>query len=234
MSVLPQSRLARVQFCETHNPVWSAAATQIGTTAAKVTALTTKTTAARAAFAAQQAAIEASKAATVGFNNAVRDMTTAAAEILKEIKAAASVDPNVYELAQIPPPATPGPAAAPGMPEALKVQLNPDGSLSLSWKCNNPPGGGVIYQIYRRIGSGGGGGDFVHLSASGAKKFTDSTLPSVQGPVTYKIVGVRSTSMGVANEFTVNFGVGGGGQMTATVSGGAGGAGGSPAPKLAA
>ena len=57
----------------------------------------------------------------------------------------------------------------------------------------------------------------MHVGIAGGKKFTDATLPAGGGPVTYKIVAVRSTAIGVANEFIVNFGVGGGGQMTASV-----------------
>jgi hypothetical protein len=36
----------------------------------------------------------------------------------------------------------------------------------------------------------------------------------------YQIQGVRSTAIGVANEFTVNFGVGSGGVVTASVADG--------------
>ena len=56
---------------------------------------------------------------------------------------------------------------------------------------------------------------------------SNSTLPSAVASVTYQIQAVRSTSTGVAAQFVVNFGVGGGGEMTAMVVQ-------SGAPKLAA
>ena len=70
---------------------------------------------------------------------------------------------------------------------------------------------------------------------------TPSRLPTREGvpcvgvttPVTYQVQALRSTTSGAPAEFTVKFGVGGSGQMTASVMG-AGNAGAAVAPKLAA
>ena len=130
---------------------------------------------------------------------------------------------NVYFLAQIPPPATPSPVPAPGTPSDFAATLNPDGSLGLKWKCANPPRStGTIYQISRRTGAAGA---FVSVGGSGARTFVDAGVPSGVASVTYQIVAVRSTAIGVAAQFTVNFGVTGSGEMMASVV---------SAPKLAA
>jgi hypothetical protein len=66
------------------------------------------------------------------------------------------------------------------------------------------------------------------VGATGTKSFIDATVPAGVAAVTYQVVACRSTSIGVAAQFTVNFGVGGGGEMMASVVGAGG------APKLAA
>ena len=92
--------------------------------------------------------------------------------------------------------------------------------------------GGTMYQVSRRAG---GSGPFAQIGGTGVRSFVDDTVPAGTAAVTYQIRAVRSTTAGVAAQFVVNFGVGGGGEMTASVvtsSGGSGGPGG--APKLAA
>jgi hypothetical protein len=101
------------------------------------------------------------------------------------------------------------------MPTAFKVTLNPDGSLELTFKCSNPAGaGGTIYQVSRKIGAGA----WQMIGGSGEKKFLDDTVPTGTASVSYRVQAVRSTQKGTANYFTVNFGVGGGGEMTATLA----------------
>lgn len=63
MPILPDGKLAQIEFFEAHNPVWAASATSIGLTSGLVTTLTTYTAAARAAYNAAQSARDASRAA---------------------------------------------------------------------------------------------------------------------------------------------------------------------------
>ena len=217
MSVLPKSKVARIEFCEAHISPFTTNATAIGTSTTAVTDLQTKTVAARSAFNAQQAAQNAAKAATNDFNLAVAAMTDAAADIIKQIKTKAAISGNsVYSLAEIPAPATPTPRPPPGPVTDFTVTLDGNGALNLKWKCANPPGAsGTIYQVWRRIGTGSG--DFTYLGGSGAKSFVDDTLPAGSSSVTYQIQGVRSTVNGPWSQFNVNFGVSSGGAMTASV-----------------
>ena len=50
MSILPPNLNDQIIFCEAHAPVWTAAPTTIGLTAAQCTALTANTSKARGSF----------------------------------------------------------------------------------------------------------------------------------------------------------------------------------------
>ena len=218
MGVIPDSRLGKIQFYESHTLAggpWATNAAAIGLTPTSVTTLATLTTQARAAYNAAESARQAAKTATQNLYDKVRALHNgpgAGQDMIDTIRLWAETknDPNVYTLAQIPPPATPGTTPPPGTPFEFTVGLLQNGALALKWKCNNPSGTqGTIYEVKRKIGSSTGAFNFV--GASGVKTFTDQTLPSSSAPVTYQIIAVRSTSRGNPAQFTVNFGIGGGG-----------------------
>lgn len=228
MGVVPDSRLGKIEFYEAHIAPWTSNAAAIGLTPAAVTALGTLTTQARAAFNAAEAARQAAKAATQNFYDKVRAMHNgpgAGADMIQTIRNHAETknDPNVYVLAQIPPPATPGTTPPPGTPFDFTVGLLQNGALELRWKCNNPSGTvGTIYEVKRRTG---GSGAFGYVGSSGVKNFTDDTVPAGSPSVTFQITAVRSTQRGNPAQFTVNFGVGGPGLTieSVTTESGAGG-----------
>src|SRR5688572_17274791 len=225
MSTVPNGRLGKLEFYEGHLPTWSSNAVPIGLTLPLVAALGTATANARAAYIAHTTALEASKAATLNFYDKVRIMHNnpgMGADMIQTIRTYAQTtnNPGVYVLAQIPPPAAPGPTPPPGKPSDFSVGLLENGSLELKWKCNNPSGTqGTIYEVLRREA---GSADFAFVGASGAKSFVDTTLPSGSAPVTYEVTAVRSTARGNPAQFTVNFGTGGGGLAFATITDGAG------------
>lgn len=216
MGIVPDKLADKIAFFEQHNTPWSTNAVAIGTTTTEVTALNTRTTAARAALSAQAAAQNAAKAATVTLHDAVLAMSNAGTDIILKIKAKAAVDgDSVYSLAQIPPPAVPGPVPAPGTPTDFKVQIQQDGSLILTWKCPNPTNAtGTIYQVSRKMATAT---DFTIIGATGSRKFVDDSLPTNSSPITYRVIAVRSTVAGPPAQFTVTFGSGGDGVMTASV-----------------
>lgn len=216
MGVVPDTRLGKIEFYEAHTLAggpWAVNAAAIGLTPASVTALGTLTTAARSAFNAAEVARQAAKAATQNYYDKVRAMHSgpgAGQDMIDTIRVYAETknDPNVYNLAQIPPPATPGTTPPPGTPFEFTVGLLQNGALELRWKCSNPSGSvGTIYEVKRQIGSGA----FAFIGASGVKTFTDATLVSGAMPATYQVTAVRSTARGNPAQFTVNFGIGGGG-----------------------
>jgi hypothetical protein len=220
MSVVPKKLLEKIQWAEAHIAPFTTNAVAIGTTVLEATAFETKTEAARAALTAAENARNASKDATNALKAAIEALDVAAAGIVKQVrvKAETTHNPAVYSLASIPAPSTPGPVGAPGKTKAFEVAVRPDGSLDITWECVNPPGcHGVIYQVYRRIEATE---SYQYLGGTGKKSFTDTTVPSGVPSVMYQIQATRSTSIGVANDFTVNFGVGSGGIVTASVAAG--------------
>jgi hypothetical protein len=216
MSVLPNTRIKKVEFCEQHLTPWAAQAVNIGTTSAAVTDLQTKTEAARAAYQDAKEALNTAKAKTNQYYVTVRAMTTAAADIIKAIKTkAATAGDGIYTLAEIPAPATPTPVGELAKPSDFKVTLDETGAINLQWKCAQPRGAtAVTYQVWRKIGTAGA---WACLGGSGTKKFADNTLPAGSASATYKIQATRSTSTGPWAQYTVSFGVEGGEATIASV-----------------
>ncbi len=215
MAIVPNTRLGKIEFYEAHIQPWATNATGIGLTQAQVTALMTQTGAARVAYNQAQAARDAARAATQTFYNAVAAMAENGAGLLKTIKSYAETqnDPNVYVLAQIPPPAEPSPVPAPGTPYQPRVSLMQSGELALRWKCDNPAGSaGTMYEVQRRVGDG----PYVFVGSVGERTFADESLPAGAATVLYRVTAVRSTRRGEPALFVVNFGVGGVSVFTAS------------------
>lgn len=208
MSVVPDKQVQKIEFYENHIDPFTTNAVAIGTTAAACTDLATKTATARTKLTAAQVARDAAKDATLELKVAIDAMDIAGAGIIKQVrvKAETTGNPGVYALASIPAPATPTSVGAPGLPYQPKVTLKPNGSIELKWKCNNPAGcTGVIYQVYRKVEATDA---YEYLGGTGDKKFVDLTVPSGVSSVTYQVQGTRSTSVGDAADFIVNFGTG--------------------------
>ncbi len=215
MGLIPSTKTGKVAFFNSKIAPWTTNATAIGTTTTAVTALQTKVEAALAALDAQVAAEQAVKTATMTADNAVAAVVTAGSDIIKSIRAKAAVSGNtVYELAEIPDPATPTPVNTLGQPTNFKANLEQDGSLTITWKCASPRATGTVYQVWRKTN---GQTEFSYLGGSGQKKFTDNTLPSGISSALYQIQAVRSTAVGPWATFTVQIGTGSSGQLTATV-----------------
>lgn len=217
MSLYPKTKPGKIGYFNSKVAPWTANAVAIGSTAPTVTAFSALVTAAQTKMADQIAAEQAAKAATEACDAAVASMVFAGVEIFKQVrvKAAASADPAaVFELAEIPAPATPTPVTTLGTPGDFTVGLGADGALMLGWKCANPRATGTIYQVWRKLP---GESEFSYLGGTGEKKFNDPTVPSGSAMVLYKIQAVRSTAVGDWAVFTVLIGVDGSGAMSASV-----------------
>ncbi|MBX3386883.1 MAG: hypothetical protein KF768_09955 [Phycisphaeraceae bacterium] len=226
MSVLPTTRLSQIQFCEDHLPVWSAApAAAIGLTSAQITALSELTEAARAAYNAAQAARQAGKTATMVYTSATAQMRTLAGDMVSQIKAFADLSgdaTSVYEKAQIPPPAAPTPATAPGKPTDFSVVLQPTGAVTLRWNAeNSAASSGGFFNVLRKLPGQAGfspiGGAPGSTAQSRTMSFTDTTVPTSaagQG-AQYIVQGQRGTLLGLPSDaITVQFGVDGTGTFS--------------------
>lgn len=216
MGIIPDKKVEQVQFCESHVPVWLGNAAGIGLSEAQTTTFKTLTGKARAAYDAAQAAKQAYKAAVTNQNAAIAAAISGpggASDLIRVVKGYANLQANpdaVYAVAQIPPPAAPTPAPAPGQPEKVAVTLEPTGAVTLTWKARNAAANaGTFFTITRRLSGEGG---FTLVGTTGVKTFTDSTIALGTTGATYIITGQRGDRVGPPSEqIGVQFGVGSGG-----------------------
>ncbi|MCL4222707.1 MAG: hypothetical protein KJZ65_15215 [Phycisphaerales bacterium] len=190
MGTVPVKINDKIAFFETHLPVWGANTAAIGLTAAQVTSLATLTAAARSAFTAAITARNAARAATSAQNDAVALMGEFGGDLVKTIRAFAETtnNPNVYNIAVIPPPAPPAPLGPPATPTNLTTTLNNAGQVQLSW--GGTRAGGTSYLIERSVASSAGPWTLVGISEE--RKFTDQNVPSAVPSVSYRVSATRS------------------------------------------
>jgi len=216
MPIIPNPKVEQLQFCESHWPIWQAQAAAIGLTAGQVTAFKTLTTSARAAYDAAQNAKQAARAAITAQNAALAQATANAADLIRVIKGFAELTSNpnaIYSLAQIPPPATPVPASAPGKPENFLVTLEPSGAITLTWDAaNSAAGTGAFFNISRKLPGQTAftivGGSPGSTAETRRMTFTDYTIPTTaaQTGAQYIVQGRRGTMMGAPGDaITVQF-----------------------------
>ena len=211
MPTVPKTRSDKLEFYETHIVVWQAEPGSIGLDAGATDAQADRIAEARAAYDTHQEAMAAARAATQRYYNAIEAMHAdpgAGADMIETIKAFAEStdDIGVYVRAQIPPPATKSTAPPPGTPTTFGTRLLGDGTLRLTWKCDNPRGtAGTVYEVLRSVGEGPVG-EMEYLGTVGAKSFTDTTIPAGATNLVYQITALRSTRRGNPARFTVRFG----------------------------
>ena len=181
MGVLPESRLDQVDFFETRISPWGLNAVAIGLTIAQTGAQKALTGAARNSHENMITARNAARAATAQFYADSDAMRANGADLIKIIRAFATStnDPNVFTLAQIPPPAASTPLPAPEIPADLQSGLLNSGFVELTWRGSVAPGG--TFTLWRSIN----GGAFVQIGLTGAKVFVDDTLPAGTPAATY-------------------------------------------------
>ncbi|MCC6320486.1 MAG: hypothetical protein IT438_03500 [Phycisphaerales bacterium] len=214
MPVLPDTKLGQLEYFEVHQPVWAAApAAAVGLTAGATTLLGTLVTNARKSYDDMLTARAAAKNATLNWYDQCALMNAAGRDDIRIIKAFADSQPNpltVYTLAQVDPPAPPGPAPIPGTPDNFRVTINPaSGELTLGWKCVGD--GTAVYIVKRRFANDPSP---IFLGAVGVKTFTDTSLPNITGaslPVSYFVTCQRGAMTGAMASVTIRFGAAGGG-----------------------
>ena len=213
-------RSAFLAWCQGHAPVFSTSAADIGLTPAQATAFAAAVTATQAASLAQEQAKQASRVATAQAEEAYAALRTLAGDAVRTIRAFAesAAKPDViYNLAQIPAPATPKPVPAPAQPIELRAVLNASsGALTLRWKASNPRGAsGTSYIVRRKLPTESG---FSFVGVTGKKAFVDADLVTGTDSVQYTVQGQRADAAGPVSEvFTVNFGRLPSGELVASV-----------------
>jgi hypothetical protein len=220
MPTIPTDNRAMLIFCQAHEATWAGQTTAIGVTAAQNTALSAAIEDAAKALDEANIARVASKGATTTFNNDSRSLRDVASDMVRSIQTFAknTDNPGVYGLADIP---APQPRSAnalpPGQPSDIRAGVNPDGSLTLTWKSNNPRGvSSVVYKVQRALN---GSSTYALIDTVGERTYNDMTVPIGASSVSYIITGKRGAQTGPMSEaFTARFGSveGGGGVFIAS------------------
>ncbi|MEQ8316330.1 MAG: hypothetical protein RIE77_10675 [Phycisphaerales bacterium] len=208
MSTIPRENDAAVAWCAAHLPIWIDNAASIGLDPAELADLSTLISEANTRLTARDQAKDAASGAVGTFNEAAGTMRELAALQVAKIRTFAKGSDTpaiVYEDAQIPAPADPTPRPAPGTPTLFTITLEQSGALQVDFKCPNPPRvGALTYRVERSIGAQQ---PFVFLLNAKERSFTDGTVPSGSGDVTYRVTAQSSTKDGAPGYFTVRFGV---------------------------
>jgi hypothetical protein len=176
---------------------WEDNAAAIGLTQVQVDNLLTLVTAARNAYTAAQNARTAAKVATVALHNALGEMNELGAAFISTIraKAEATANPNVYNLAQIPPPAPPSPSGIPSAPTNVKGQINSNGHVELSWK--GSLAFGTFFSVWKKRP---GDTKWKQIGSVAGKKFVDqNTTPLVEWAM-YQVFAHRSSGTSEGSE----------------------------------
>jgi len=208
-------------WAQAHAPTFTTNAAAIGLSTGQASAFSTATTAAAAALLAMNQAHDASKVATQQCLEAFNALRSSSGDTVRLIRAFAEVQvkpSTVYNLAQIPAPATPTPMPPPGQCSDLRVTLTPgNGKLTLDWKSDNPVGAtGTSYIIRRQLPTQT---TPQFVGTTGKKKFVDTTFVAGPDMVIYTVQAQRADSTGPESEpFIVRFGQAAGGEMTVSVS----------------
>lgn len=197
-SLIPASNQAAIDYLtdETTN-YWTANAVAIGLSALQVTALQTKITAAQTALTNANAARAAAKNATQALDAAIMAMRRNGMALIATIKAKALAvgDPNIYTLANIPPP-TSGSAVGPApQPTNLTAEIDNLGGVVLRWK--GSLANGTFFTVWRRLQ---GQTAFTQIGSVVSKTFVDTTIDPGTVSATYYVVAVRSGGASPASE----------------------------------
>jgi len=205
MSVLPNTRLGRIEWFEQRLAAWAADPEAVGLTVDQIMALTPLVTAARTSYQAAQVARAESRGATLSFHTAEEALVATGRDLIATIKAFAetSDDPNVYVLANVPPPAPLSPAGPPNPPTDVRGAINSDGAVELKW--SGSLAFRTFYDILRRLE---GEPAWTLIDSVGAKSFLDSSVPVGATSVQYRVRAKRGEFTSAANEpITIRLGV---------------------------
>ncbi|MCW5946862.1 MAG: fibronectin type III domain-containing protein [Fimbriimonadales bacterium] len=197
VAIVPKQINENIEFYENRTTPWEDNATAIGLTQVQVDNLLTLVTAARNAYTAAQNARTAAKVATVALHNALSEMNELGAAFISTIraKAEATANPNVYNLAQIPPPAPPSPSGIPSAPTNVKGQINSNGHVELSWK--GSLAFGTFFSVWKKRPNDT---KWKQIGAIAGKKFVDeNTKPLVEWAM-YQVFAHRSSGTSEGSE----------------------------------
>lgn len=208
MAVLPHSDIEMIEWFEQRLADWAADPEAIGLTGGQIITLTGQVAAGRSSYNTAQQARNTSRSATVVFHDDSGTLRNFGGDLIKTIKAFAETtdDQSVYADADVPPPAPPSPRGAPGMPTNITTALTNLGAIELAWKADNASAStGAFFVIQRKLD---GETRWTNIGQTGAKSFSDATVPLGTTRATYIIIPWRGDLVGPAStQLSVQFGV---------------------------
>lgn len=201
-------RLDFLAWCEAHVEPFTGQPRLIGLSVPQAQAWAAAVAEVRAAEIEQERARRAALAATAAAEAAYARLRARTGEAVRTIRAYAEAqgEDEVFERARIPRPAPPAPAPPPAPPHGLRAELDPArGALTLAWKATQPRGTeGTSYVVRRRLL---GETVFSFVGVTGAKRFTDETIPAGCAGVQYTVQAQRGAHAGPASAiFTAHLG----------------------------
>lgn len=203
MSVLPGTRDAMVAWFNDRIDLWTVSAAEIGLDPLAVTAFKSQLESVNGQISQMAIKRNAARAATINTNASAAVLRAAGSGLIATIKAFAetSGDEEVYEKANVPPPAPPKPAPPPVAPEAVTADPNATGTITLKIK------GSVAQNGSFRIERSVDGGPYVLVDPTRSKTWTDTAVPMNSNVIAYRVFGVRDEKRSqTATGATVNFG----------------------------
>ena len=211
MATIPETYIGRIEFFESHLPIWAVDPVAIGLTASQIVELTTRTATARTNFDAQVAQQAAARNSTQIQKDSNAFMYDLGADLVKTIRAFAQTtnDPNVYTAASIPPPAPPSPPGPPEMPTNLSASILSPFGIALAWKGSLAKG--TFFGIWRLLE---GEVNATLIKSTKDKSFEDRTLPDGTASVQYYITAYRDDFEVNSATFTIQIGANGATSMS--------------------
>lgn len=207
MSTVPRNALEAIDWVDTRVPVWAAAGLTIGVDPLEVAELGTLLSAAKDLKTEWLAAQALADAKGADYRAAVKAMRSKASGQVTQIRGFARSKGNpdsIFTTAQIPLPADPGPAPAPGTPEGFKRELLDNGGLKFTFTCDHPKGvKAVTYKIERQPAPQT---PFVFLLNAKKREFEDTTFLGSSTVINYRVTAQTSTKDGPSASFTVRYG----------------------------
>lgn len=213
MSTIPERHPDVIPWCQTHLKAWETDPEAIGLDEATVDELDDMTQAAEAALREYERARLKASAALARFHDTTGRLRGKASSAVGRVRAFAAAQPSpvsVLVAAQIPSRRDASPLPAPGVPFRFEHRLLDDGSLVMSFECDNRAEGGrrlrgVTYVVERRDGPTGG---FKYVETALQRRFRDASIPLGTTMVTYRVTAQTSTRRGHPALKVVNFGGG--------------------------
>lgn len=208
MSTVPVNAADAIAWVEIRVPVWAAAGLAIGLDPLEVGELSTLLSAAKDLKAEWETAQAAADAKGIDYRASVKAMRSKASGQVSQVRGFARSKgnpPSIFSTAQIPLPADPGPAPAPGTPQGFKRQLLDNGGLRFTFECNHPTGvKAVTYKVERQSAPQT---PFVFLLNAKKREFEDTTFLGTSTTIAYRVTAQTSTKDGLSSSFTVRYGV---------------------------